>query len=185
MPKIRIPEMEVDTEDFGFPSSVTPTAEEVVARITKLQEQKNFWEGKAKEAQAFSARSKENEKRVREMECDLLLEGAVRDFKISKHQVQFYREMYLAGNAMKVKEHIEKLTAQEYLKQEMGARGDEGPSNPEDEIRALAAQKMANNKDLSESEARKQVLSESPSLYERQRQAEYAKTARGAKGGTD
>jgi len=168
MPKIKIPEMEVNTEDFGFPPSASPTVEEVQARIVRLQEQKEFWEKKAKAAQTLTVQRKEDAKKLLEMECDLLLDGAVRDFKISKNEAKFFRQMYLAGNAMHVKEHIESLVAQDYLKRESGIQGDvEGPSDPQIELSVKIAEVVANNPKMSEADAASEVYRRHPGLQDR------------------
>jgi hypothetical protein len=91
----------------------------------------------------------------------------VNDFKISKSQVAFFKEMYRLA-PMQVKEQLEAMKAQDFLKNEIGLSGDGAPpADPQTEFSVKVAEKMANDKTLKQGDAVRLVQKENPALSEK------------------
>lgn len=155
------------------------------AENADLRADRDKWQGRAEENQRELVAARGSAERVKELEGDLLIAKAREADKIDEEEIEHYREMYKLSPEL-CKKRLDALRERKYLRTQESLKGpfSDPPNDPMLELAAKVAEKIANDKNgtLSEAEARKQVLMADANLYERVRQAEYSKTAKGTDG---
>jgi hypothetical protein len=183
--KVKVGEIEVDTTDLGFSPTDEPTPEQVVQAFGEQAKKIAFWKKEAEKGQKREKDRIEMAEKQRALECQILMEGAVKSFKIKPYQADFYTFVY-KHFPKETREFIENLEREAYLTEETGLSGDvDGPSDPLVELAVLSAQKIANNPKLDQVSAQQMVLRENHSLNDRIRAFQIKEKESERKGGRD
>jgi hypothetical protein len=190
MPMIKLGEVSIPSERLGFPATIVPTPDQAAQKVLealddrdKMENERNNWREKAEGLQSTVKTLRANEDKLKDYEGDLLLRDAVSAFKLDAIEIPFLKEMYKT-NPKAVRDHLDKLRAKTYLREEQGMSGDAAAPDALAEFTVKVLEKTSHDPKLSEASAALKVYAETPGLQERvmAERREVASRAEGGKG---
>jgi hypothetical protein len=169
----------IDAVSIGLPADAT--AEQIVAKVhglgsenSELKERNDTLVKMLADAQAEAAAGRQAQTELTKAEGRRIVERASDQQIIDKADVEYWVSSYEKDPAG-VKKYIEDHRYRQLLSAQTSLKGVRTVAlDPEAEVSALALQKMAGNKKLTEAEAKFEVLREQPELAERRREALFA-----------